>query len=178
MAKTKEEKERKRQEKLLRQKRVFRQRLLKKIAGGAILLLLLGGGIWGGLRYVKHQPDVAEEEIISRNGLHWHPHLTITIKGEEQEIPANIGIGVIEAPIHTHDATGTIHMEMTGLVTKDDTKLGKFFAIWGKQFNANCIFEFCNGADGKVKMFVNGTENTDFDQYPMKDGDKIEIRYE
>lgn len=104
--------------------------------------------------------------------------LSIYINGEKKEIPANLGIGAIHKPIHTHDATGVIHMEMQGLVTKEDTKLGNFFVIWGKQFNSNCIFDTCNGDVGTVKMTVNGQESYEFEDHLMKDGDKIEIRFE
>ena len=73
---------------------------------------------------------------------------------------------------------GVIHLEFPALVTKENTKLGNFFKIWGKQFDSNCIFEFCNGKNGMVKFFVNSKANKDYENYLMGDGDKIEIRYE
>lgn len=132
----------------------------------------------GSVLLLSRQEDIQVDQIISRKGLHWHAKLTIYIKGEKQEIPAEIGIGAVEQPIHTHDATGEIHMELGGLVTKDQLKLAKFFQIWGKQFNSNCIFDKCNGDEGKVKMIINGQENQEFENYQMRDGDNIEIRYE
>ena len=48
----------------------------------------------------------------------------------------------------------------------------------GKTFSKDCIFEYCSGADGTVKMFVNGKENTEFENYLINDKDKIEIRYD
>lgn len=148
-----------------------------KILGVIILIsiILLGGGIFFFSK--QQEPSVPEGEVISRNGLHWHPELTIYIKGQKQEIPKDIGIGAIHQPIHTHDATGIIHMEMSGIVTRDETKLSNFFRIWGKQFSANCIFDKCNGPEGKVKILVNGEGNKEFENYRMRDGDKIEIRY-
>lgn len=81
--------------------------------------------------------------------------------------------------IHTHDASGQLHWEvMQGPVTKDEILLGDFFGIWGKTFNKDCIFDSCNSSSGTVKMFVNGKENTDFENYQVKDKDNIEIRYE
>lgn len=124
------------------------------------------------------KPPVPKEQIIAENGLHWHPTLSIYIKGEKQDIPKDIGIGAVHQPIHTHDETGTLHMEMQGLITKQDTRLGNFFKTWGKEFSSTQIFDKKNGPEGKVKMMVNGKENTDFANYLMKDGDKIEIRYE
>ena len=83
--------------------------------------------------------------------------------------------------IHTHDQDakdGVIHMEMKGVVTKDETKLKNFFRVWGKEFSSTQIFDKKNGEEGKVKMMVNGKENIDFENYQMRDGDNIEIRYE
>lgn len=155
-----------------------RKRLLKHIAKIALVILAIGGSVGVLVWYAASRPPIPEEEIISRRGIHWHPELAILIKEEKQEISANIGIGGVHQPIHTHDTSGTLHLEIQGFVTKQDTILGRFFKIWGKQFNSNCIIEFCNGPDGIVKLFVNGQENGEFENYPMKDGDKIEIRYQ
>ena len=141
-----------------------------------ILILILVAGLIGFFIYNKSRP--ADADVISKQGLHWHPELSIEIKGQKQEIPANLGIGLVHAPIHTHDNSGIIHLELDGLVKKNDIRLNQFFKIWGRQFNLNCIFEFCSGPDGAVKMFVNGQENKEFKDYQMRDKDKIEIKYQ
>ncbi len=132
-----------------------------------------------------------DKSVISEKGIHWHQELKIIIKGEVITIPANIGIGMQYAgyplydqmmmmtDMHTHDDSGTLHWEiMEGPVKKEDVRLANFFAIWGKKFDNNCIFEFCNGTEGKMTMLVNGKENTEFQNYLANDKDKIEIRYE
>lgn len=137
------------------------------------------------------QQTVQKGEVISKTGIHWHPQLTIYIKGQKQEIPVNIGIGKQYAnskwydpmmsmtDFHTHDNSGTLHWEvMEGPVTKDHVTLKAFFEVWGKTFNANQILDAKNGAGGTVKMSVNGQPNTEFENYQVKDKDKIEIRYE
>ncbi len=144
--------------------------------GLIVVLFVAGLGVLAFL--VSKNPADKTEDIISRNGLHWHPELSIYIKGQKQEIPADIGLGFREEPIHTHDAMGVIHLEFSGLVVREDAKLANFFQIWGKQFNSNCIFKFCNGSEGKIKFSVNGKENNEFENYIMRDGDKIEIKYE
>lgn len=148
------------------------------LIGGVLTVLLVVGAIFLLTKQSEQEASVSEDQVVSRRGIHWHPTLTILIKGEKQEITPNIGIGGIHQPIHTHDNSGTLHLEVSGLVTKDETKLGRFFRIWGKEFNPNCIFDKCNGSEGTVKMFVNSQENKDFENYQMKDGDNIEIRYE
>lgn len=149
------------------------------LIGAIITVLFLVGAVF--LLSKGEDTNVSEDQIISRKGIHWHPKLTITIKGEKQEIPADFGLGAIHSPIHTHAADnkeGILHMEMSGLVIRDETKLNRWFQLWGKQFNSNCIFDKCNEGDGKVLMTVNDQENKEFENFLMKDGDKIEIRYE
>lgn len=152
-----------------------------KVIGGIALatLIILVGGIF--LLTKSENPNVPEDQIVVRAGLHWHPKVTVTIKGEKQEVPANLGLGAVHSKIHTHDQDnkeGVIHMEMQGIVTKDNTRLAGFFQVWGKEFNSDKLFDKNNGPDGTVKMFVNGQENKEFENYLMKDGDKIEIKYE
>lgn len=151
-----------------------------KIIGGialATIVILVGGVTLLSLQQAK-EASIPEGDVVSRSGIHWHPHLSISIKGKQQEIPANFGIGGVHLPIHTHDSSGTLHLEMGGVVTRDKIKLGNFFQLWNKQFNSSCIFDKCSGEEGKVKMLVNGKENKDFENYLMKDKDGIEIRYE
>jgi len=118
-------------------------------------------------------------DIIAQNGLHWHSNLSINILGQPQEIPAGLGLaGLPHNPLHTHDRDSVIHMEFAGKVAADDLRLGKFFQVWGKTFNKDCIFDKCSGPEGTLKMLVNGKENSDFENYAMKDEDKIEIIFE
>jgi len=126
--------------------------------------------------------NVADSEIVAKTGIHWHPKLSISINGKNQELSNGIGLtGSVHQKIHTHDEDykdGVVHMEMSGVVSKDDTKLGNFFRIWGKEFNSTQIFDKKNGPQRTVKIIVNGKQNTDFENYLMKDKDQIEIKYE
>lgn len=145
-----------------------------------LVAVLAGLFTWG--KYAQQQKLRAKiknpSDLISADDLHWHPIIKIFVKGEEQLIPANIGIGAAYAgdpqfnpvmgmtEIHTHDDSGKIHLEMAGPVTKDEIKLGNFFRIWGQKF------------PGVVRVTVNGQEIKDFENYQMKDNDQIEINYE
>lgn len=167
----KEQKELKRQEKIEAKEATARERCLKKIGlhgvVGALIVAAIGGLVW----YAATRPPIPESDIVSRDGFHWHSNLAIYVKGEKQNIPANIGIGAIHQPIHTHEDSvqGIIHMEFQGLVLKQDIMFGQFFKNWGKDmrsFGAN------------IKMAVNGKENTEYENYIMRDNDKIELRFE
>ena len=132
---------------------------------GGIIIVLFGGSVWWSKNLQKNDPDV-----VARQGIHWHPQLSIFVKGEKQEVSPNIGItGGKMGSIHTHEPDGTIHFEYEGVVSKDDVRLKKFFEIWNKDINS---------FGQNVKMTVNGEENTELGDYPIRDGDKIELRYE
>lgn len=174
----KSEYEVRRQQKLAEQQSVARKRFFKRFIKIIATILIVGGSIGGFIWYGATRPPIPEDDIISRSGIHWHPELSIVIKGQKQEISANVGLGAVHQTFHTHDTSGVLHLEQQDLVTKKDILLGRFFKIWGKEFNRSCIFDSCNGSGGKVAMLVNGKENTEFENYLTKDQDKIEIRYE
>jgi|SRR3989344_6120787 len=130
---------------------------------GAAILLLLGGAWWSKSLQSK------DPNLISAKGIHWHPELVIYVKGEKIEIPQNIGLGAVHQPVHTHEDLPLIHLEFPGMVKKGDITLGQFFKNWGKDIRSFGM---------NMKMTVNGQENTEYENYEMKDGDKIELRYE
>lgn len=137
-----------------------------------ILIIVVAGGLIGWSKMLQNKQATTastDPTIAAVNGLHWHPQLEIYVKGEKQNIPDNIGLVGGHKPIHTHDDVPIVHMEFQGKVTKDDTKLGEFFAVWGKK---------SEDFGQTVTMTVNGKPNTELMDYQMKDGDKIELRYE
>ena len=133
------------------------------------ILLIALGLIWWGKTNQSASLQSPDGEVLSLKGLHSHPQLEIYVKGEKQEIPAGLGMVGGHKPIHTHDDAPIVHLEFPAKVTKDDTRLVEFFTVWGKDFR-----EFGQA----VTMTVNGEPNTEFENYQMKDGDKIELRYE
>lgn len=129
-----------------------------------VVIVLLIGASWWSKSIQSKDPN-----LISKSGIHWHPELTIYVKGEKIEIPPNTGLGAVHNPIHTHDDLPLIHLEFNGMVRKSDIILGNLFKVWGKDMNSF----------GKnLKMTVNGEENTEYENYIMHDRDKIELRYE
>jgi hypothetical protein len=67
---------------------------------------------------------------------HVHAHLSIFLNGTMLQVPAHAGIVPATAtsdectyPLHTHDATGKLHVESP---TPMRFTLGQFFAIWGQ----------------------------------------------
>jgi hypothetical protein len=113
------------------------------------------------------------------NVVHIHPHLTIMINGQQQVIPANTGITLDSTgrpiaflPIHTHDTTGTIHVESP---IQRDFHLKDFFDVWGQTFTNQQIMGFLADATQPITMTVNGQPNTDFGSLLLRNGDDIVI---
>jgi hypothetical protein len=62
---------------------------------------------------------------------HFHPRLQITVDGVEEIIPAGIGdYPGCTAEIHTHDASGEIHVESPN--ASKTFYLKNFFEVWGR----------------------------------------------
>jgi len=121
--------------------------------------------------------EFAAEGFIPSFPIHWHPNLRIVINGEEQIVSGNIGnIGGRLQPIHTHEANGRLHIEISN-PTPENMRLSNFFNVWRKPFNKDCIFEFCNGEEGTVKFFVNGEPSDLFENYIFADLDELLIEY-
>jgi hypothetical protein len=82
---------------------------------------------------------------------HVHAHLAIYASGDPQAVPAGIGIpgGKCLYWLHTHDATGVIHVESPAQRTYT---LGQFFDIWGQPLSTTQV----GRATGNVTVFLNG----------------------
>ena len=84
---------------------------------------------------------------------------------------------VHEAPENPQEKAGDVlHMHATGV------PLWIFFKSIGMNFDKNCITldnkeKFCNAGDKKLKFFVNGKENNEFENYVFNKLDKILISY-
>jgi len=121
--------------------------------------LLIGPAPWGrnasvlGARLARlGLPALAREGTV----LHIHEHLDLLVDGKRVTVPAGIGIdaaGLFISPIHTHDATGIIHVESP--VVRRFT-LGEFFGVWGVRFNRDCLGGYCSGNGKELRVYVDG----------------------
>lgn len=113
-------------------------------------------------------------DVLTR--FHVHPHLQIFVNGQKQDIPANIGDSLICLhPIHTHDSSGTIHVESP---EPRDFTLADFFAVWGKVFNQNQILDSVVDGSHIIKVTVNGAPVDTYENTVLHDEDQIVISYE
>jgi len=98
--------------------------------------------------------------------VHVHAHLALFYKGQQIAIPYAIGIvkpfraenGFVGMGsgiywLHTHDATGIIHIESPD---SRSYTLGQFFNVWGQPLSSREVA----GLQGVVRAFVNGKAYT------------------
>lgn len=87
---------------------------------------------------------------------HVHAHLTILDAGHEMLIPAGVGIKPAQGCLywlHTHDATGIIHVEAPKRV---QMTLGNFFDIWGKHLSRSQVARASARPGQRMRVYVNG----------------------
>jgi hypothetical protein len=108
-------------------------------------------GLAGRLRAIGAPPlSPAEGEVV-----HIHQHLDLFVDGRRVPVPAGIGIdpAVGYAPLHTHDASGVIHVESPTDLTYT---LGDFFAVWGVRLTPGCLGGYCAGGGRQLRVYVDG----------------------
>ena len=137
------------------------------------MAIVIAAGIAVFMSY--QQPKSSTSVPIDSMGMmHLHTHLTLVFDGKEAPVPAQIGIDQTlwndhsldsygmtgMAPLHTHDISGTIHVESYKI---RDYYLGQLLVIWGLDLSGY----------KQVTMTVNGQSFPDYQNYVFKDGDKI-----
>jgi hypothetical protein len=135
------EQERRRQQRrqqLARQQRRQSTRRWPIIGGVLLLLLLVGGGAYYAFAR-SSQPGASIDGISCQAEMlnyHIHAHLTLYKDGKPVPLPPQVGIPYSLAIsgqhyclywLHTHDASGVIHIESP---TPRLYTLGQFFDIW------------------------------------------------
>jgi hypothetical protein len=87
---------------------------------------------------------------------HTHQHLDLFVNGQRIDVPVDIGIDRVNrilSPIHTHDASGIIHVESP--IVREFT-LGELFDVWGVRFDAHCVGGVCDGNGRVLSVYRNG----------------------
>ena len=108
---------------------------------------------------------------------HIHAQLRIYVNGKQIQVPAYIGIdpqGQFLAALHTHDASGIVHMEADNYYP---FKLGQFFDIWGVKFTNTQIGAYYNQGKNTLQVYVNGKKVADPMNYKMQRHDSIVVGY-
>lgn len=119
--------------------------------------------------------DAGVPTMAEGGGEHLHPQLELYARGEQLEVPANIGIDPAQPPammagLHTHDTSGTIHNEAGTGAT-----LGDFFAVWGIPFSRTELGPYEATANEKVMMWVDDAPSDAYGELELADGQHIVV---
>ena len=108
---------------------------------------------------------------------HIHQHLDVFVNGKKVTVPQFIGIddGSFITELHTHDATGIMHVESAQ--TKPYT-LGQFVSVWGVRLSKQCIGGYCAGPGKPLRFYLNGKRYlSDPNNLILKNHQEIAIVY-
>ena len=108
---------------------------------------------------------------------HIHQHLDIFIDGKKVKVPALVGINDDSyiTQLHSHDATGVIHVESPN---KRTYTLGQFIWEWGVYFTKDCLGSYCAGGGKRWHVYVNGQPyHGDMTTIPLKAHEEIALAY-
>ncbi|GAB2823129.1 hypothetical protein GCM10022221_21490 [Actinocorallia aurea] len=92
---------------------------------------------------------------------HIHAHLSLFVNGEQQQIPANLGIDAAGniAELHTHDTRGVLHVE--SFSADKVFHLQQVFDLWEIPLSKTGIGQFKTDATHTLKFYVDGKEVQD-----------------
>jgi len=147
------------------------------IFGGLLIfvILLFVAGLWIGQGSQASNKFWAATKVaclpLGHQNLevHIHPVLTLSVNGQNEVLPADIGItSDCMAEIHTHDESGQIHIESLDGDKARKFTLGDFFAVWNKPIERE-------GFESEVT--VNGEKVEKPAELILKDLDQIKITY-
>lgn len=151
-----------------------KKRKFQLIAIGVIAAVAIGIG-FGVYNYMQNPPRTANFGPIG--SAHEHAALKLFINNEEPIDFSEPRYQVQSRFIHFEDRNGVVvHRHATNV------DLGFFFQSLDMEFNDQCIklvdgTSYCNDGENTLKMYVNGARNNMYDEYVLKDGDRILITY-
>jgi hypothetical protein len=95
---------------------------------------------------------------LTREGaaLHVHQHLDVYVHGRRVTVPGGIGIAVARgliSPLHTHDASGVVHIESPQART---FTLGELFGVWGVRLTRRCLGGYCASGADSLRVYADG----------------------
>ncbi|HEY6759231.1 MAG TPA: hypothetical protein VI318_07065 [Baekduia sp.] len=108
---------------------------------------------------------------------HIHALLRIYVDGRPVPVPAGIGIDPLTgfiAPLHTHDATGIIHLEAD---RPYPFTLGQVFTVWGVRFGAGRLGGYADRGRRRLRVHVEGRRVADPARYVLRAHDHVVVSF-
>jgi hypothetical protein len=97
----------------------------------------------------------------SDTAYHVHVRLRVFVDGRVVPVPAGLGIdprGRFLAPLHTHDASGIVHLESERAFP---FTLGEVFAVWGVRFGPGRLGGYTGHGARRLRVYVDGRRAAD-----------------
>lgn len=150
------------------------QNRTKERKKGAIYGLVIGVGLLGAMIYFQYSmPEMkAHGQTVA---YHSHVEVDYFINDERQLVPADVGLkeghwtGYLDgegiggdSPIHTHDLSGTFHIEPR---ENKQYSIGDLIQVWGVEAESACVYMLGSAVCQPVDM----------DQ-PLQEGYRFEIK--
>ncbi|MGI8803304.1 MAG: hypothetical protein ACR2KV_14255 [Solirubrobacteraceae bacterium] len=114
---------------------------------------------------------------LSDTVFHIHAMLRVFVDGVPVTVPANIGLpdtGNALSPLHTHDASGIIHLEST---RRFAFTLGQVFDVWGVVFTRTQLGAYRDSGARTLQIYVNGRPVADGPAYPLRSHDTVVVGF-
>ena len=147
-----------------------------------VVVVIIALFAWGNINARNESSSRTNREVAltcttdMATRFHIHPHLAIMMNGQQQEVPANTGIGfTCMNAIHTHDTSGTLHVESP---EQRDFTLSDFFAVWKKTFSKDQILDYKVDSSHIIKVTVDSAGVDTFENTVLRDKEQVVISYE
>lgn len=135
----------------------------------------LGGSLFGGVSprnapvqnsNLNNSAELSGVPCLTSEEFHLHPHLTITIDGEEVPVPENIGVEPnCFRELHTHESDGVIHVESD---VDKGYAFSDFLNVWGFPIEQAGLI---------TRLTVDGEFSENDTSFKLEDGQEILLEY-
>ena len=143
---------------------MIRQQVTPRVKWGRLGCLVVGFiGVIAFLVFNEFIGNAGGDTIVDgmkcgaqMNGVHVHAHLTLFDRDHQLFLYAGIGRsqqGQCWYWVHTHDASGVIHIE--GPDTSFKPTLGNFFDVWHQPLSRSQFLDYTLGPGQAMRVYVN-----------------------
>jgi len=156
--------------------KAIRRRKTMRMIKYIIPVILIIAVVAVAIVYIPESPGNDGDVPLGPAGsTHVHADYAIYLNGDKVDTEAP-SFFAHEPRTHMHQPhVSLIHIHATGVT------MGRFMSLIGFPFNSTCITadgnELCNEGGNELKFYVNGELNFGFNQYVLKDQNKILISY-
>jgi hypothetical protein len=154
--------------------RIGRQKRRSQLISIGIIAAVAAAAAYGVYTYTLNPPRTANFGAVGST--HEHSAFKLFINGQRVDF-SQPPYQLKSQYVHFEGGDGdTIHKHATGV------DIGFLFETIGMKFTSECLTmnngtQYCNEGNNTLKFFVNGARNSMYNNYVLKDDDKILLSY-